>query len=422
MSFSQALSGLNAQQQKLGATGNNIANSQTVGFKNSDVLFADVYAGARGIGVSVAGERQDFTQGSIEATNRDLDLAISGEGFYRLEQSTGEIGYSRNGQMSLTADGYIVNAQGDRLMGYGLDENVTEDTDDQLAFPFSDVLTGTDPIALQVYPDNMPAKETSEINAVYNFDSTVDHTDPDQLESKDIDGDGTDDIDYHFSSTYTVYDSLGTARSITTYFEKTGDGAWNATAYMDGDAALGTSTFNLTFDASGRITGPGTEADDFETTLAFTPPDGAEPMNVALKLRGTTQFDSNSIQTSIDQDGFATGALVGITVQEDGTVMRNFSNEQSSAAGQIVLANFRNVEGLQPLGNNLWGVTNASGSENYGTAGTGLFGKIESGAVEASNVDLPKELVDMIVAQRAYQANSTTISTQDELLQTIINL
>ncbi|NOG32739.1 flagellar hook protein FlgE [Halomonas sp. TBZ9] len=433
MSFTTAVAGLNAQSDKLNSAGNNIANSQTRGYKSSDVLFADVFAASRGIGVRVSDVRQDFTQGSIENTGRNLDLAIAGDGFYRLERPTGEVGYSRNGEFSITATGDIVNAQGDKLMGYGMDEGVTEDSGDELAFPFSNVVVGGAPQPLNVPADDIPAQATAEVNALLNLDAAV--TAGTDLSTTELD-DGTE-VDYHFSNNFTAYDSLGNAINVATYFERVGAGnQWDVTVVSpdeDGDTGV-RGTFNLTFDTNGRLQ---VDADGVVTGVggADAEPDGASALvdipggtdagpdfPVEFLFDGTTQYAADSLQKELNQDGFTSGALAGITVTEDGQIQRNFTNGETRAAGQIALASFRNEEGLNPIGNNLWSATNASGLENLGAPGAGSFGQIQAEAIEASNVDLASELVDTIVAQRAYQANSNTISTQDELLQTIINL
>ncbi|GEK50604.1 flagellar hook protein FlgE [Vreelandella venusta] len=450
MSFTTAVAGLNAQSEKLNSAGNNIANSQTVGYKSSDVLFSDVFAASRGIGVQVSDVRQNFTQGSIESTGRNLDLAISGEGFYRLERSTGEVGYSRNGEFSITATGDIVNAQGDRLMGYGMDRGVTEDTDDQQAFPFSNVLVGGDPQALNVPVDDIPAKATTEVNALLNLDArAVSGQDLNTVEISESDADAEANppvvtpLNYHFSNNFTSYDSLGNAVNVATYFERVGDNSnqWKVTAVTNG---VTRGSFTLDFTQSGRlqtnaqgiVTGIGESADPGGAVVTEDPETGetrvtiggipggvdAENLNIQLKFDGTTQFAADSLQKELNQDGYTSGALAGITVTESGVIQRNFTNGETRAAGQIALASFRNEEGLQPLGNNLWAATNASGLANLGAPGTGRLGQIQAEAVEASNVNLASELVDTIVAQRSYQANSNTISTQDELLQTIINL
>ncbi len=439
MSFSQALSGLNAQREKLGAIGNNIANSQTVGFKSSSVQFADVFAESRiGLGTKVSATLQNFGQGNIESSGRNMDLAIAGEGFFRFQQPSGEVGYSRNGQLTMTADGKLVNAQGAQIMGYGLN-----DAND----PFSNLVKGGEASPINVPSDDMPAQATgssvgddSGVQAVYNLDASIDETDASlkneaelfgDLTEKQTDADPSVSFNYHYSNSFTVYDSLGTSHNVMAYFEKTGDNAWSAKTAINGVYTGAANDFTLSFtpngnfpkDANDEIIGVNGNDDkaalDIGEALFGT---GAEGLNFDFKLAGTTQSSNSSTNSSLRQDGYTSGSLVGVTIEDDGTVMRNYSNEQSSAAGQIALVSFRNPEGLKPEGDNLWTATGASGTELVGAPGTGQRGLIEAGAIETSNVDMAKELVDMIVSQRAYQANSQTISTQDELLQTIINL
>ncbi|PRY64609.1 flagellar hook protein FlgE [Vreelandella songnenensis] len=407
MSFSQALSGLNAQREKLGAIGNNIANSQTVGFKSSDVQFADVFAESRiGLGVRTAAVLQDFSQGNIESSSRNMDLAIAGEGFFRFQQPNGEVGYSRNGQLTMTANGRLVNAQGAQIMGYPADAA-------------GNVQAGGAVQPLLVDATGLAANATTQLNVQLNLDSGQPGMNPAAFDA----GNGST---YNYSTNATVFDSQGNARNLNLYFIKD-EGAVNA------------------WQVRGRLSGGPSDAQVYENlnlgSLAFNQngtlqTDGSTPLNIntgefgtafenlgiAFNFQGSTQFAESSTVNDTNQNGYASGSLVGITIQDDGTIMRNYSNEQSLAAGQVALVSFRNPEGLKPEGNNLWTSTASSGQELVGAPGTGLRGLIQPSATETSNVDLARELVDMIVAQRAYQANSQTISTQDELLQTIINL
>ncbi|PMR77039.1 flagellar hook protein FlgE [Billgrantia endophytica] len=413
MSFSQALSGLNAQSQKLGAIGNNIANSQTVGFKSSDVQFSDVFANSRiGLGTRVSSVLQNFNEGNIESTSRNLDLAIAGEGFFRFQQPNGEVVYSRNGQLTMTADGALINAQGAQIMGYGLNAQ-------------GEVQVGGQPQALTIPSDELAANTTTRVSTTLNLDSRyVVGEELSQTEAVDADGDPIY-IDYHYSNNFTVFDSLGNPRNVTVYYEKTGSNAWTAKMTMDGQALMeggDARAFDLAFDANGQME----SVDDGLTGITFDAAEffNGEPNDLIfdLNLDGTTQFGNSSTASGLTQNGYTSGSLVGITIEDDGTIMRNYSNEQSRPAGQVALVSFRNPEGLNPIGDNVWSATNASGQELVGSPGTGLLGGVVSGAVETSNVDMARELVSMIVAQRAYQANSQTIKTQDELLQTAINL
>lgn len=406
MGFSQALSGLNSAAAKLDVVGNNIANSQTVGFKSSGAQFADVYAGSVGLGTRVSAVLQNFKDGNIESTNRNLDLAIAGQGFYRFQQGGGEVIYSRNGQLSLNADGDLINAQGAKLMGYGL-----EDAND----PFSAVAAGGEPVALNVPSDDMPANATQNLDIKLNLDSG----EPVIAAAFDPD----DSTTYSYSTSASVFDSQGNARNLTLFYTKTAANTWEVNARLSGGPAgapeytPAAALTGLTFDANGVLSGYTPETLSFDLTG-----EGFAQLDIAFDQTGSTQFANTSTVNDLDQDGYTSGTLVGITIQEDGTVMRNYSNEQSVAAGQIVLANFRNPEGLSPEGDNGWSSTQASGQELLGTPGSGVLGAIQSGAIETSNVDMARELVEMIVTQRAYQANSQTIKTQDEVLQTAINL
>jgi flagellar hook protein FlgE len=405
MSFSQALSGLSAQQQKLGAVGNNIANSQTVGFKSSNVQFADVYAESRiGLGVRNSAVLQNFSQGNVESTNRNMDLAISGEGFFRFQQPNGEVGYSRNGQLTMTANGRLVNAQGAQIMGYPADAN-------------GNIQAGGNVQPMQVPPGDLQANATTELDISLNLDSGQ----PVVTAPFNADNANT----YNYSTNATVFDSQGNARNLSLYFTKTAPNQWDVNGRMTGGPAGG-GTYNiplgnLTFNQNGTLAADNS-ADAVFGGGEFGGGNPFEELNIAMSFEGSTQFANDSTVNNTVQDGYTSGALVGITIEDDGTIMRNYSNEQSRAAGQIALVSFRNPEGLKPEGDNLWTTTAASGQELIGVPGTGLLGLIQPSAVETSNVDMARELVDMIIAQRAYQANSQTISTQDELLQTIINL
>ncbi|GHE21081.1 flagellar hook protein FlgE [Halomonas urumqiensis] len=406
MSFSQALSGLNAQSSKLGTIGNNISNSQTVGFKSSSAQFADVFANSKvGLGTRVSAVLQNFSEGNLESTNRNLDLAVAGQGFFRLQQPSGEVVYSRNGQLTMTSDGDLVNAQGAQIMGYGLNAE-------------GQVQVGGQPVPLNVEAEEMPASATTNVATTINLDA---RSQPGEgLNSVDVNG-GADTLDYHFSNNFTAYDSLGNPRNFNIYYEKTGNNTWTGRAVMDGSYTAA-NDFTTQFSANGVLATPAPNAMPeitFDQAML-----GGEPADLAftLDLAGSTQFGNNSTTSQLSQNGYTSGSLVGIEIEDDGTVMRNYANEQSRPSGQIALASFRNPEGLNPSGDNVWSATEASGAELVGEPGTGLLGLLQSGAIETSNVDMARELVDMIVTQRAYQANSQTIKTQDELLQTAINL
>jgi flagellar hook protein FlgE len=339
---------------------------------------------------------------------------VAGEGFFRYMDTSGEVVYSRNGQLNMQSNGDLVNAQGFQIMGYPYNENTGA------------VQVGGQPGPLNVSAEELAASATTRVGTTLNLDARkIAGDDLSTVEARDENGDPVS-IEYHYSNNFTVYDSLGNPRNITVYYEKTANAnEWAAKMTLDGQVLGGaTPTVNtLQFNANGQLTTPanGTFEDITFDADDFLGGD-ANDLIFNLNLAGSTQFGNSSTVSSLTQNGYTSGTLVGITIDEDGTIMRNYSNEESRPAGQIALVSFRNPEGLTPAGDNVWRASNESGQELIGAPGTGLLGGIVSGAVETSNVDMARELVDMIVAQRAYQANSQTIKTQDELLQTAINL
>lgn len=404
MSFQQGLSGLNAAAKNLDVIGNNVANSGTVGFKQSQAQFADVYAnsltgagGANvGIGTKVAQVSQQFTQGNITATNNPLDMAINGGGFFRMDNN-GEATYQRNGQFQLDRMGFIVNPTGAKLTGYTANASGT-------------LLTGA-PSPLSISTADLMPQITSEVNAVLNLDSG-------SVEPTTTPFDMTDPTTFNNSTAVSVYDSLGNAHTLQTFYVKSAPGTWEVHASLDGDAASLTGT--LSFDTNGLI-------DTTATTLPFsvgplTPGTGAADLSFDLDFTGSTQFGSAFSVNTLNQDGYTSGRLAGFDIGADGTILGRYTNGQSAVLGQVVLANFANPNGLQQLGNNMWAETSTSGNPLIGVPSSGSLGVLQSSAVEDSNVDLTAELVNMITAQRVYQANAQTIKAQDAVMQTLVNL
>lgn len=380
MAFSQALSGLAAASTDLNVVSNNISNSQTVGFKSSTTQFADVYAGADvGLGTSVSGVVQNFASGSLTTTDNELDLAISGEGFFTFTDGTQTV-YSRNGQLTLTADGYLENAAGDQLLG----------------------VNGV----IQIPTTGMQASASTELDAELNLDSSEDIiTDT---------FDQTDSSTYSYSTTATLYDSLGNSHASTLYFSKTAENTWEVHTAIDGN--LLTETQTVAFSSSGLITSGETG------TYTYDPDNGAADMSITLDLTGTTQFGNDSEVSDISQDGYTSGSLVSFTIDDTGTVIATYSNDQTQSIDQIQLATFSNENGLQSNGDNTWLATSASGQALLGVASSGSLGSILSGTTEDSNVDLTTELVNLIIAQRNFQANAKSVTAQSEVLQQAVNI
>jgi flagellar hook protein FlgE len=405
MSFQQGLSGLNAAATSLNAIGHNIANANTVGFKASQAQFADVFAisltgaggGGTGIGTKVAAINQHFTQGSITVTSNPLDIAINGQGFFRLSDN-GAISYTRNGQFQLDNDGFIVNNDGKRVTGYMADVSgvLNTATIAELSIPTSGVMPNTTTaVAAQL---NLDSRKSSLPAAAFNMN---------------------DPATYHDSTSVAVYDSLGNAHTLSTYFVKTAPNEWSVFASANGAQIGAGPVGTLTFTQNGLI-------DTTATTLPFalTAPvgTGAAPLAFTLTFSGTTQFGSSFGVNALQQDGYTSGRLAGFGVDADGMLMGRYTNGQSNVLGQFVLANFTNPQGLISIGGTAWAESTESGAALVGIPQSGSLGVLQSSAVEDSNVDLTAELVSMITAQRYYQANAQTIKTQDAVLQTLVNL
>jgi len=407
MSFQQGLSGLNAAAKNLDVIGNNVANSSTVGFKQSQAQFADVYANSLtgaggsnvGIGVKVAQVAQQFTQGNITATNNPLDMAINGGGFFRMDNN-GEVTYQRNGQFQLDRMGFIVNPTGAKLTGYPANASGA-------------LLTGA-PSPLSINTADLVPQITTEVNAVLNLDSgsVVPLTTPFDMANPDT---------FNHSTAVSVYDSLGNAQILQTFYVKTANaGEWDVYAATDGVQIGAGSVATLNFDTNGILTTAMPLATPLTVPATAT---GATPtFPVTLDYSGTTQFGSAFSVNTLNQDGYTSGRLAGFNIGADGMILGRYTNGQSAILGQVVLANFANPNGLQQLGNNMWAETATSGNPLVGTPDSGSLGVLQSSAVEDSNVDLTAELVNMITAQRVYQANAQTIKAQDAVMQTLVNL
>lgn len=460
MAFQQGLSGLNVYSRALDVVSNNIANASTVGFKAAQAQFADVYAGALngagatqiGIGVSLPAVMQQFTQGNIATTNNPLEIAIKGNGFFRLQKSTlDQTGYySRNGQFYLNRDGYVVNStNGGFLTGYRSPDGVNVDS--STIVPLSVGTGGIEPrqtgwssvidasrggLTIGVNLDNRDKKAAS-------IAPTSDWT---QLTPFAWDSTFNTSM-YNYSTSATIYDQSGAAHTLTNYYVRQGDSGtaartWNVYTVIDNRYLVSNTPNQLVFEPNGTLVGnPGDYRFQLDlsatvmqdgTTMDLTSDAGlnwfAQQPGVSgnfafyMNLGETTQFGMAYNPDNITQDGYTAGTLTKLSVDEAGYVLGNYSNGQTKLMGQIVLAEFINPNGLQSMGDNLWIETYASGQPTIGMPTGGTRGKLQSGAVEESNTDLTQELVDMIIMQRNYQANAQSIKTQDQILQTLVNL
>ena len=404
MAFNIALSGLNAASADLEVTANNIANTGTTGFKGSRGEFAELYSAAGpnlssaqiGSGVRLTNVAQQFTAGSVETTNNSLDFAISGDGFFTLRDSKG-YSYTRAGAFRQDSNGFVTNANGQHLQVFPANVNGTFDTS-----------TMRD---LQMLTSQNAAKATGSVQMALNLPS--DATAPVPAFSP------TDALSYNQSTPFTAYDSLGATHNGTVYFVKdAAPNVWNAHLYVDG-VSTGPSQ-QLTFNSSGGLVAPANGQLSFPA-VSVSP--GANPLQLTVNMSKATQFGNDYVASSIAQDGYPTGTLSSIDVSREGVVQAKYSNGQTTALGQLAMARFTNQQGLRQLDNTNWAASYDSGTPVMGAAGNGTFGSVQAGALEASNTaDLTAQLVNMIKAQRNYQANAQVISTDDKLTQTIINI
>jgi flagellar hook protein FlgE len=405
MSFRISLSGMNAASADLNVTSNNIANANTTGFKESRAEFGDVFPvsayglsrNAIGAGVRLTQVAQQFAQGNIDNTGKSLDLALSGSGFFTLSNN-GSMVYSRAGNFGADREGYVVNPAGQRLQvfapnasGVGFDTGRMTD--------------------LQLSTNDSPPNATTSVDVITNLPAnanapTITPFDP------------NDPTTYNHTTSVTVYDSLGASHSQSLYYVKTANpNEWEVHSYIDGNAVGGAQT--LQYSGTGELLTP---ANGLVALPDYDPGNGANPIAIELDVGDSTQYGERFGVASLTQDGYSTGRLTGIEVSAEGVVSANYTNGVSSPLGQVAMTNFANPQGLQPLGDNAWAESFESGQPRRGQAGTADFGSVQGGALEASNVDLTAQLVNMITAQRNFQANAQMISTQDQITQTVINI
>lgn len=488
MSFQQGLSGLNSSAKQLDVIGNNVANANTVGFKQSQAQFSDMYAASLagsgtvqiGTGGKVAAVVQQFTQGNVTNTSNPMDTAISGQGFFRMIDQAGSIFYSRNGQFQVDKNGFIVNNQGHKLSGYLPDA--------------TGLIIPGQPLPIQINTSDLAPRQSANVVVGANLDSRA--ATPTNPVFNTL-----DPTSYNSSTSLTVYDSLGANHVGSLYFVRqpiapttaaagipagattatltsaagmavgntitiagagagatpltttitgvvgnvvtfapattlavlagaavssnAGSANWNTYLTIDGVPvpAAGTPMTMLTFDTLGKLSST-TPVSVPVGTLSSSPftPTGAAAQTLSFNFAQTSQYGAAFGVNSLTQDGYSSGRLSGFNTSADGTILGRYTNGQSRALGQMLLANFTNPQGLQPMGNNEWVESAASGAPLIGTPGTSSLGVLQSSAVEDSNVDLTAELVNMITAQRVYQANAQTIKTQDAVLQTLVSL
>jgi flagellar hook protein FlgE len=446
MSILQAMftgvSGIQAEGDALGVVGDNISNTNTVGFKQERAVFENVLghsilagsaAALPGSGVKMAAVQQLFTQGSLSTTGVATDLALSGDGFFvmngTIDGANGNF-YTRDGRLKVDNNGFITNADGLQAQGYMALPNGT------MAAAVSSLKVPTAAIS-PFATTQMGVTANLDSNAPV-FDQTATPFDPQNPSATS-----------NFSTSMSVYDSLGNAHTVSVYFVKTAAGAagppatsgtwaWHALASSSevttpapaaGSTNVEVGTDTLSFDSTGALASNGgasglavtfNGANAQTITTSFGTPTGATPAGTGLD--GVTQFAGASNVSSQTQDGYASGDLSGIVVDGNGVVKGLYTNGQKLAIGQLTIAKFRSNEGLGAAGHNMWIETRDSGNAALGTAGSGGRGAVSAGAIEQSNVDLASQFVDLIAHQRAFEADSKTITTADEMLQQLENI
>ncbi len=402
MSFSIGLSGLRAVSEELNVISHNIANVNTAGFKAGRAEFAALYSGGQAGGVEMNNVSQNFDRnGDVVSSGRALDLAISGSGFFVLSDSKGQVAYSRAGMFQKDADNRIVASNGMALQGYGVN------ADGQLV----PGVIGD----LKVTAANVPAKASTKVDFVANLKADASKVD---TTAAGYTFDPNDASSYNFSQSGKLFDSLGVEHTLTHYFVKTGDNTWRTHYYVDGkpvQSGGADQVQDLVFNADGSLQSP-----TGNVTLNLSPA-GANPMAVELNVSGLSQYASDFNVSRNQSDGYTAGDMTGVRIVQDGSLMAVFSNGQSLLQGQIVMANFANASGLQQGDNTTWTQTFSSGQPTLGVPGTGTLGSLTSGSYEGSNVDLTGELVNLMTAQRNYQANAKSISAADKMTQVLFN-
>jgi flagellar hook protein FlgE len=393
MSFDIALSGIQAINEQLNTVSNNIANAATYGFKAGRANFASVMAGTQPNGVEIGSVTQNISQnGSTQTTGRALDAAIDGRGFFVSVNNQGTTQYSRVGIFSTDTKGVLIDSNGNKVQGYG-------PTKTGALGAMGDV---------QVPTGQIPAVATTGISYVGNL--SADWTVPATTTF-----DATDSSSYNMVKQSLAYDSLGTQHTVSQYFVKTGTGAVDVYYGIDG-AAPDTATnpkMSLAFDTSGQLTGTAAG------TVTFTGT-GATASSVKIDYTGTTSFAGEANTTTNRSDGYASGSFVGLTMSPDGSLVAKYSNDQSQVVGTVALATFANEGALSPISETSWVANADSGAALTDPPGVGLSGKLSTGALEGSNVDITSELVGLMTSQRNYQANSKVLTTESQMMQALM--
>lgn len=404
-SFYIPVTGLESDTTALNTIANDLANLNTTGFKAQSVNFADVFYDQIGVngadnllqlgaGDKVSSIESNFTAGTPTATGNNSDVALTGSGFFVINNGGSDL-YTRDGNFTIASNGDLMTQAGLQVMGYPAANGV--------------VNTNASLVPLNIPQDGVQqAKPTGSFGFTANLDATA-------------------ALNSQVTTQVPAYDSLGEPQEITITYTKTGNNTWNYSIALPAGASTGSAntTGTLTFDTSGNLTAPAADV----AGISFTGlTDGAADLNMTWNVLGAagtptvTQTDQASGYSATIQDGYAAGQYQSYAINSDGTVVVKFTNGNDQAVGQIALANFVNLQGLQMLGNDEFGATRSSGPAAIGISGSAGLGSMESGNLESSNVNISQEFSDLIIAQRAFEANSKAITTFDTVAQETINM
>lgn len=415
MSFDIALSGIQAINEQLESTSNNIANAGTYGFKSTRANFASMYSGSQPTGVQVGSHTQSIGQnGGVLNTGRSLDAAINGRGFFVGKDAQGTLNYSRVGIFTVSKDGYLVDSANRRTQGYAPVVGTAA------LGALGDILVPTAQI---------PAAATTAMN--YQGTMSFDWTTPANPVF-----DPTDATSYNMSKLSVAYDSLGTKHTVTQYFVKDplNPSAVNVNYVYDG-AAAAAGTIPLTFDSKGRLdTVNGVAATNIAdalkpgyqpvfppvalATLALLP--AADDLAATIDYTGTTLATGDAITNINNADGYASGTFIGVELTSNGSLLAKYTNGEKQVVGTVALATFPDEDALTSVSDTSWVTSIGSGTPLYGTPGVGMAGALTTSSLEQSNVDITSELVGLMTSQRNYQANSKVITTENAMLQSLM--
>lgn len=416
------VTGIEANGTALGVISDNIANSNTVGFKTSRAEFNDVIAKSLkgvlggdqiGRGVALGGVKQIFSQGNMTQTDRTTDLAITGDGFFVVDGEQGR-GFTRNGAFNFNKDGELVNSDGMRVMGFKADETGQITTKLQ---------------AIKLDRNIIDAKKTSEVKISMNLDIR-DNVKPEGFKLEDADKTS------NYSTGVTIYDSAGNAHTATIYFTKTADNTWNWYAVAKGDEIAGGEAGKpvigaqgrLVFDQNGKLQQQETTSSSWSFNKGALPNQeikfnfGDDIQSGGTGVMGSTQYGSKSDIYQHMQDGFSAGTVAGLSFNDDGVLSAFYTNGVTQNLSQVAIAKFENNEGLFKTGGNILKESRTSGQPNIGQPNNGGRGKIFAKTIESSTTDIASEFISLIQMQRAFQASARTMTASDELMQEVLNM